>query len=31
MRKTMLNSTFSKYSKSILCTINYHNMYVFIN
>ncbi len=30
MRKTMLNSTFSKYFKSILCTINYHNRYLEI-
>ena len=30
MRKTMLNSTFSKYSKSILCTINSHNRYLEI-
>ena len=30
MRKAMLNSTFSKYSKSILCTINFHNMYLEI-
>ena len=30
MRKAMLNSTFSKYFKSILCTINFHNMYLEI-
>ena len=30
MRKAMLNSTFSKYFKSILCTINYHNRYLEI-